>query len=64
MTFQAINGEVYWLAPTPVRLGVYEVETLLALFDRERAVRPYLDLHEAHVKAGGVERVSSNRREA
>lgn len=66
MAFRVIDGAVYWAS---VRLSQASVEDLLDLFEREgdqpEARAAFNELYEAHVKTGGIPRVSSlARREA
>lgn len=62
MTFQFINGAVCITGQgRPVRLSTESVEDLLTIFDREGAASAYNALHDAHINAGGIPRVSSQR---
>lgn len=57
--FYANDGEVFWnAAGRPFCLTIHEVETILDIFERNRAVELFNTLHEAMVAAGGVERAS------
>lgn len=59
-SFPVSDGSVWW---GTFRLSERDREDLLSFFERHgdqpEARRAWLDLHEAHVKAGGIERVSS-----
>jgi hypothetical protein len=63
--FSAEGTSVVWSAHGHTfRLKDSEVETILDIFERERAVALFNTLHDALVASGGVERVSSLLRAA
>ena len=62
MTFLAQAGRVHWITEGgSYALTADEIETLLAIFDREHAVREWLDLDQAAQDAGYPPNTSSLR---
>lgn len=57
-TFTAHVGQVFW---GPVLLSQASVDGLLTIFEREGAVRLWIELDEANVAAGGIASVTSMR---
>lgn len=57
-TYDPTENAVFWQS---TRLSPESCETLLDIFDREGAVRPFLELYDAHLKAGGIARITSLR---
>jgi hypothetical protein len=61
-SYHAEHGKVVMVTDSgPVRLSLVEADNLLGIYDRERAIRDYLDCYQAYMAAGGIERVSSVR---
>lgn len=62
MTFLAWDGTVLLTGHgRPVRLSPESVDQLLSIFDAEGAAEQFNDLYQAHINAGGIPRVSSER---
>lgn len=55
-SYEVEGSRVYWITDGGCHeLSESDREALLDIFHRSGAKRPFLDLHQAHVAAGGIE---------